>query len=163
MNISQPSEGASDDIWMLYNSHSFVVSRFFFFFFFFSVPLSLIYRSLILVVAAFDDWLHCYAYILNGLFKSKFSIQNFFTVTFGGHFTQSPWQSFPLLAIKIVPLNTIDLWIMGIKWGFAKGIYSHLYYHTIYHSLSHLSNGIFYPLPILFNNMLTIKLIITYN
>ena len=69
-----------------------------------------------------------------------------------------PWQGFLLLAIKIILLNTIDLWTMGIPWGFAKGIYSHLYYHTIYHSFSHLSNGIFYPVPILFNNIINNKI-----
>ena len=46
----------------------------------------------------------------------------------------SPLAKFTILIIiKIIPLNTIDLWIMGIQWGFAKGIYSHLYYRTIYH------------------------------
>ena len=64
------------------------------------------------------------------------------------------WQIFRLLAIKRIPLNIVDLRIMGIQWGFAKGIYSHSYYHTMYHSFYHLSNGIFYPVPILFNNIM---------
>ena len=63
------------------------------------------------------------------------------------------WKFFPLIAIKIIPLNTIDLWIMGIKWGFAKGIYFHSS-HTIYHSFSLLSDGIFYVVPILFDNII---------
>ena len=43
---------------------------------------------------------------------------------------------------------------MGIQWGFATGIYSHLYNHTICHTFSHLSNGILYPVPVLFNNII---------
>ena len=69
----------------------------------------------------------------------------------------NPWQSFLFIAIKIIPLKTIDLWIIEIQCGFAKGIYSHLYYHTTYHSFSHLSNGIFYTVPILFNNIINNK------
>ena len=68
------------------------------------------------------------------------------------------WQISLLIAIKIIPLNIIELWIMGIKWGFANSIYSYLYYHTIYHSFSHLSNGIFYPVPILLTNIINNKI-----
>ena len=37
--------------------------------------------------------------------------------------------------------------------GFAISIYFQLYNHTIYNSFSHLSNGIFYNVPILFNDI----------
>ena len=84
--------------------------------------------------------------------------KEYFSGTYFDSVLMGSWQIFPLIAIKIIPLNTIDLWIMGIKWGFAKGIYSHLYYHTIYHSFSHLPNGIFYAVPILFNNIINNKI-----
>ena len=68
-----------------------------------------------------------------------------------------------LVLNKIITLNTIDLWVMGIQWGFDKGIRSHFYYHTIYYSFSHLSNGIFNPFLYYLIILLTIKLIITYD
>ena len=69
-----------------------------------------------------------------------------------------PWKIFPLIAIKIIPLNTTDLWLMGIAWDFAKGKYFYLYDHTIYYSFFYLSNGIFYPVSMVFNNIINNKI-----
>ena len=75
---------------------------------------------------------------------------------------QFPWKSFPLIAIRIMPLKTIDLWMTGIQWGLPKGTYSHLYYHTIYHSFSHLSNSFSVAFLYYLIILLRMKSIITY-
>ena len=54
-------------------------------------------------------------------------------------------------------MYTIDLWIMGIKWGFVKGIYLHLLLYDV-PLFSHLSNGIFYRVPMLFSNIINSKI-----
>ena len=80
-------------------------------------------------------------------------------------FNAYPRQIFPAIAIEIILLNTIDLWIMGIKWGFYQRYINISIYTTIRYTINVSIFRMVFFIPFLYYLiiLLKMKLIITYN